>query len=222
MTWWEALDPDVQKYAVGGVVTGSATLITTLVTFVLTGLRDNKRETARRTADREAEDDRRKADRAAENERRQAELDDRREARDHERAEELRLRGLDGVQAALDASLKLRDALAETPSKDRWTADARQYLRTIQAAALLVDREDVRHGLYDGVDAINSVSVRASFDEPELDVPAVERSLAGHIRDLAGAYLRGHEESVARHAQHLREAKEKGRIAVRELYEEAT
>jgi hypothetical protein len=221
VNWWESLDPDVQKYAAGGVVTGTIALIGTIVTFVLSGIRDGRRETARREADRSAEDDRRKADREAEDERRKAERDDRREARDHERTEELRRRGLEGVQKALDAALRLRDALTDVPlGVERWSTDAKRLLREIQASALLVDRSDVRHGLYDGVDAVTTVKWRASYDEQGLNVPAAERFLVGHIRDLAGAYLRGHDDSVKRHADALHEAKEIGQVAVKELFQD--
>lgn len=205
MSWWEALDPDVQKYAAGGVVTGTIALIGTIVTFVLSGIRDGRRETARRDADRDAEDARRKADREAEDRRRKAELDDRREARDHARAEEVRDLSTTALREALSISVGLL-ATWDAGGGRVWTREpsVSDRLQALRAAALTVNDAGVRESVRKGVRALWGTEMRYDMGYTTEDFPqAEERKLVNSITELLAAALRGDTREIEERASFI-------------------
>lgn len=194
MHWWEALDPDVQKYAAGGVVTGTIALIGTIVTFVLSGIRDGRRETARRKADREAEDARRKADREAEDRRRQADLDDRRDAREHDRAEQVRNLSTEALRDALSIAVGLLATWDAAAGRSVSTAhpDVRDRLQALGAAALTVQDAAVRESVRKGTRSLYGTQTRRDMGYPNGDsLWADERTILNTLTALLAAALRG-------------------------------
>jgi len=139
--------------------------------------------------------------------------------REHELADELRDRSMNAAEKAFESTLELLDAWHDDlpDAEGRFTDLHEPILRRISTRAAIISDERVRHGVYFGVEAIEGVSARYAIGDVGQATPALEcRWIAGHIRDVLGAYLRGHRESIVNHHRRLTEYRDRGRAAVAE------
>lgn len=141
-------------------------------------------------------------------------------SRAHELEDELRDRGMLAAEKALESTLELLDTWhTETPDDQGRFDDLHEStLRRISTRAAIISDQRVRHGVYYGITGIEGVSARYAIGDIEKDSPAQEcRWIAGHIRDVLGAYLREHNESIDNHYARLTEYRDRAVSAMKEI-----
>jgi hypothetical protein len=137
--------------------------------------------------------------------------------RTNELADEVRERSMRAAEKAFESTLELLDAWrAEPTDADGRVRDIHEpILRRLSTRAAIIEDQEVRHGVYHGVESVEGVEARHSVGDLDKETPAQEcRWIAGHIRDVLGAYMRNSPESVTNHDRALTGYRDRTRQAI--------
>lgn len=137
--------------------------------------------------------------------------------RQNELTDEVRDRSMRAAEQAFEGTLELLDKWRSEPtdSEGRFEDLHEPILRRISTRAAIISVKEVRHGVYFGVEAIEGVSARYTMGDIDKESPAQEcRWIAGHVRDVLGAYLRGDSTSYINHHRQLTRYRERAAVAV--------